>query len=151
MFLMKLKMVSRYPKYPKEALLKVSSRSNIRSLSRLHLSSKSLPGVLENMDVLEEARDGVRVPNTSQGSLTESFIKIQHKDAYQDSPYHQSLFLESWRKGMFLMKQEMVSGYPKYPKEALLKVTSRSNTGNLVKTTPIIIVSFWSLGGQGCP
>ena len=121
------------------------------TLSRLHLSSKSLPGVLEDLDVLYGAGDGFRVLIIFIRSLTESFIKIQHKDAYQDSPYHQSLFLESWRKGMFLMKQEMVSGYPKYPKEALLKVTSRSNTGNLVKTTPIIIVSFWSLGGQGCP
>ena len=39
---------------------------------------------------------------------------------------------------MFLMKLEMVSEYSKYPREALLKVSSRSNNRKLVKTTPII-------------
>ena len=89
---MELELVSEYPKYPKEALLK-------------------------------------------------SFIKIQQREACQDSTYPPSLFLESWKTGMFLMKLEMVSGYPKYPKETLPKVSSRSNIRKLVKTTPIIKVS----------
>ena len=156
---------------------------------------KSLPGVLKDMDIHDEAGDGVRVPKISQGSFTESFINSQHQKACQDSiyppslfletwrtvmflmkldimlgypiypkealvkvssrsnikklSYPPSLFLESWRTGMLLMKLEMVSGYPKYPKEALLKVSSRSNIRKLVKTTPIIKVSSWSLGGHG--
>ena len=95
-----------------------------------------------------EARYGVRVPKISQGSFTESFIKIQHQKAYQDSTYPPSLFLKSWRTGMFLMELEMVSDYPKYPREAILKVSPRSNIRKLVKTPPILQVSSWSLGGQ---
>ena len=45
------------------------------SLSRLHLSSNSIHGILKDRGVLDEA--GVRVFNVSQGIFTESFIKIQ--------------------------------------------------------------------------
>ena len=38
--------------------------------SRLQISSKSLPGVLEDSDVLHGAGDGVRVLKISQGSFT---------------------------------------------------------------------------------
>ena len=109
---------------------------------------KSLPGVLKDI-VHDEAEDGVMFLKISQGNLTESFIKIQHQEACKDSTFPPSLFLESLRTGMFLMKLKMVSGYPKYPKEALLKVLSRSNIRKLVTTTPIIKVSSWSLGGYG--
>ena len=57
----------------------------------------AIPGVLEDRDVLDGAGDGVKVLNISQGSFTESFIKIQHQEACQDFTYHQSLFLSSWR------------------------------------------------------
>ena len=141
------------------------------SLSRLHLSSKSLPGVLEDRNILDGDKGGVRVLKISQGSFTESFIKIHHKEVKtlpiiqvsswslagegcswyavdgvrvlkilqgsfpesfikvqhqepcQYSKFPPSLFLESWRKVMFLMELEMVSEYPKYPKETLLKVS----------------------------
>ena len=56
MFLMKLEMVSRKSIYPWEVFQDPTSGS----LSRLHLSSKSLPGVLEERDVLDGARDGVK-------------------------------------------------------------------------------------------
>ena len=75
-FLMELEMVSGYSKYPREALLQVSSRSNIRKLVKTHLSSKSFLGVLENRNVLGGAGDGVTVLKISQGSFTISFIKI---------------------------------------------------------------------------
>ena len=119
------------------------------NLTFLKMSSKSFPGVLEDNDVLDGAGDGVKVLNISQGSFTESFMQIQHQEVSQDSTYPPSHFLESWRKVMFLMELEMVSGYSKYPREALLKVSSRSNIRKLVKTTPIIKVSSWSLGGHG--
>ena len=45
--------------YHLEASVKVSSRSNIRNLSRLHLSSKSLPGVLDDVEVPDEPGGGV--------------------------------------------------------------------------------------------
>ena len=104
MFLMELEMVSEYSKYPREASLKVSSRSNIRKL----VKSKSLPGVLGESNVLEGARDGVRALKISQGSFTESFIKIQQWEAYKDFTYHQSPLLESWRTWRFLMDLELV-------------------------------------------
>ena len=149
----RLEMVRGHSKYFREALLKVSSRSNIRklvknqsilqvfswklegqgcswfkwrwcqgtqntpgklyrkyhqdptswSLSRLHLSSKSLPGVLKDRDDLDFAWEGARVLKIFQGSFPESIIKIQHQEACQDSIYPPSLFLESWRTGMFLI------------------------------------------------
>ena len=63
---------------------------------------------MEDSDVLDGAGDGVRVLKIPQGSFTESFIKIQHQEAYQDYTYHQSLFLESWRIRRVLMELEMV-------------------------------------------
>ena len=65
----------------------------------------SLPGVLKDMDrdVPDGAGDGVRVLKIPQGSFTESYIKIQHQEACQDSTYPPSLFLESWRTEMFLI------------------------------------------------
>ena len=139
--------LSGYSKYPWEALLKISSRSKSESLSRLHLSSNSIHGLLKDRDVLDEA--GVRLLNVSQGSFTESFIKIQHLEACQDTTYPPSQSLESWRKGLFFMELEMVSCHSKYPREALLKVSSRSNIWKLVKTPPILQVLSWSLAGQG--
>ena len=115
MFLMELEMVSRNSRYPREVLLKVSSRSTSGSLSRLCLSSKSLPGVLEERDVLDGAGNGVMVLKISQGSFTESFIKIHHEEACKDYKYHQSLFLESWGTWRFLMDLEMVEGGLVYP------------------------------------
>ena len=46
-------------------------------MSRLHMSSKSLPGVWEDMDIPDGPGDGVRWELTSIRSFCESFIKIQ--------------------------------------------------------------------------
>ena len=51
---MNLEVVSYDRDNTSEASVKVSSRSNIRTLSRLHLSSKSLPGVLEELEIPDE-------------------------------------------------------------------------------------------------
>ena len=51
MFLMELEMMSGYSKYPREASLKVSSRSIIRKLAKTPHKSKSLSGVFEDMEV----------------------------------------------------------------------------------------------------
>ena len=150
MFLMELEIVSRYSIYPREALLKVHQDPTSESLSILYLSSKSLPGVLEEWDVLDQAGEGVKELHISQGSFTESFIKIQHQEICQGSTYPPSHFLESWRKGMILMELEMVSRNSIYPREVLLKVSSRSNIRKFVKTPPILQVASWSLGGMGC-
>ena len=48
-----------------------------------------------------------------------------------------------------VLEYSVLSGSSKYPWEALLKVSSRSNIRKLAKTTPIIKVSSWSLGGHG--
>ena len=57
----------------------------------------------------------------------EALLEDQHLEACHYSTYPPSHFLESWRKGMFLMELEMVSWYLKYPREALLKVSLKSN------------------------
>ena len=102
------------------------------TLSKLHLSSKSVPGVLEAFDVLDRAGVGVRVSKISIENFPESFIKIQHHKPHQDSTYPPSLFLESWRPLMFLIELELVSGLAKYPLKTSLKVSSRSNISNLI-------------------
>ena len=80
-------------------LLKFHQDSTSETLSRLHLSSKSLPGVLEDMEVL--------------------------------------------------MNLEVVSFDRDHNSEASVKVSSRSNIRNPVKTPPVLQVSSWSLGGHG--
>ena len=75
MSLIELEMVSGYSKYPRDALLKVSSRSNIRK-PRLHLSSKSLPGVLEDLEGPDGAGDGVGGSSIPIGSFTQSLMMI---------------------------------------------------------------------------
>ena len=46
--------------------MKFSSRSNIRNPSKLHLSSKFLPGVFEEMEVPDEPEGGVNRDPTSE-------------------------------------------------------------------------------------
>ena len=62
-------------------------------------------------EIYQAVMYGVRVLEISLGSLTESFIKIQQKEACQDFTYPQNLLLESWRTGMCLIEWEMESGY----------------------------------------
>ena len=152
-FLMELEvvsMVSGYTKYLCESLLKISSRSNIKKLYKdpyiIQLSSWILGG--QGCSCLSwRGCQGIEI---SKGRFTETFIKIQHPEAHQDSIYPPRLFLESWRTGMFLMEIEVGSEYSKYPREALQKVSSRSIIRKLVKTLPILQVSSWSLAGEGC-
>ena len=57
--------------YPSEVSVKVSSISNIRNSSRLHLSSQSLPGVFEDEEVPEKlgkSRNPVKAPPVLQVS-----------------------------------------------------------------------------------
>ena len=63
----------------------------------MHLSSKSLTGVLEDRDVLDGAGDGVRVLRIPLESFAESFIKIHYQEPSQDSKCQLSIFLESRR------------------------------------------------------
>ena len=46
-------------------------------MSRLHMSSKSLLGVWEDLDIPDGPADGVRWEGTYIRSFCESFIKIQ--------------------------------------------------------------------------
>ena len=48
------------------------------------------------------------------------------------------------------MELKMVSRYSIYPREVLLKVSSRSNIWKFVKNPPILQVTSWSLGGKVC-
>ena len=78
------------------------------TLSRLHLSSKSLPGVLEDVEVPDVPGDGLRWKRTSKRSFPESFMKIGQQKLCQDSTCPPSLFLESRRTWRFLMVSNMI-------------------------------------------
>ena len=47
------------------------------------------------------------------------------------------------------MNLEVVSDDRDYPSEVSVKVSSRSNIRNTVKTPPVLQVSSWSHGGHG--
>ena len=66
------------------------------TLSRLHLSSKSVPGVLEDMEVPDVICDGLRWKWTLKRSFPERFRKIGQQKPCQDSSCHPSL---SWSLG----------------------------------------------------
>ena len=53
-------MVSDGMEHQSGVFVTVSSMSDIRTMSRLHLSSKSLPGVMGNMEGPDEPGVGVR-------------------------------------------------------------------------------------------
>ena len=47
------------------------------------------------------------------------------------------------------MNMELVSDIRDHLSEASVKVSSRSNIRNLVKTPPVLQVSSWKVGGHG--
>ena len=50
---------------------------------------------------------------------------------------------------MFHMDLEMVSDWREHSSEVSVKVSSRSDIRNHVKTPPVLQVTSWSLGGHG--
>ena len=70
----------------------------------------------------------------SKRSFPESFMKIGHQKLCQDSTCHPSLLLESLRTWRSLMNWYMVSCGSKYLSESSVKVSSRSDIRNHVKT-----------------
>ena len=101
------------------------------------------------MDIPDGPADGGRWEETSIWSVCESFIKIWHPEPSQDSTCPPSLFLVSRRTWTFLMDLEMVSDGREHPSEVSVKVSSRSDIRNHVKTPPVLQVSSRSLGGHG--
>ena len=99
--------------------------------------------------ILDGPGDGVKEEGTSIISACESFIKIWHQEPCQDSTCPSSIFLESRRTWTFLMDLEMVSDEKEHPSEVSVKVSSRSDIRNHVKTPPVLQVSSWGLGGHG--
>ena len=91
-----------------ECLLQVWRCKLIKSLSRVLLSSKSPPGVLEDKDIPETLGDRTIRVETSQGMFAASLKMIGWQKACQDSFCPPSFFLESWRTRMFLRHFEMV-------------------------------------------
>ena len=98
-----------------KCLWKFHQDLTLGTMSRLHLSSKSLPGVYEDMDIPDETGDSVRWEGTSIRSICESFIEIRLQEACQDSTYPPSPFLESRMKLTFLTDLEKVSNGREHP------------------------------------
>jgi len=81
-------------------------------------------------------------------SCCENFFRFQHQEPCHDFTCPPSPFLESWRTWMFLTNLEMVP-YDMYQSyEVALKISSKSNIRNHVKTLLVLIVPSWSLGGH---
>ena len=110
-----------------------------------HSSDENI-GCTDNPDA---PGDVLRWKRTFKRSFSESFIKIGHPKPCQDSTYPPSLSLESWRTWRFLTHLVMVSDGREHSREASLKVSSRLDIRNPVKTPPVLQVSSWSLGGHG--
>ena len=81
--------------------------------------------------------------------LTGSFIKIWYQQPCQDFSCPPCLFLDSRRTWIVLIDLELVSDGRKHSSEVCVKVSSRSDIRNHVKTPPILQVSSRSLGGHG--
>ena len=97
------------------------------SLSRLYLSSKSLPWVLEDMEVPDKTVDGVLWHVSTLWLYCENFIQIQYQEACQDSTCPPSPFLESFRTWWYLMNLEMVSDHWEHPYGLSMRVSSRTD------------------------
>ena len=63
---------------PLKLLWKISSKSNVLNPMRTYMSSKSLSGVLEDIEVPDKPGDGVRSMGASLWPFCEGFIKNQH-------------------------------------------------------------------------
>ena len=110
--------------------------------------SKSLPGFLEDMEVPDEPGDGVIWHVSIIWSCSENFIKIQHQEPCKDSTHPPCPFLESWRRCRLVTNLEIVS-YDMYQSYLVaVKISSKSNIRNPVKTLLVLIVPSWSLGGH---
>ena len=101
------------------------------------------------MEVPDGPGDGVKGKGLSIWTSYEIFIKIHSQKLSQDSTYPPSHFLESWRTWRFLKDLDVVSKERDYPSEPPVKVSSRSKVRNCVKTSPILQVTSWCLGGHG--
>ena len=108
------------------------------TMSRLFLSSMSLPRFLMDLQMVSDGRE--HPSEVSVKVLSRSEIRNQVKTPP---------FLESRRKWAFLMELEMVSDGREHPSELYVKVSSRSDIRIHVKTAPVLQVSSWSLGGHG--
>ena len=93
--------------------------------------------------------NGDRWEGTFIISVCESFIMIWHQEPCQDSTFCPSLFLESRGTWIFLMDLDMVSDGTENSLEVSVKVSSRSEIRNHVKTPLVLQVSSQSLGGHG--
>ena len=127
-FLTHLVMVSDGREHSREASLKVSWRLDIRNLVKT-------PPVLQ-------------VSPWSLGGYGGSWKTWKQQKPCQGSTCPPSLFLEAWRMWRFLMNLEVVSYDRDHTSEAFVKVSSRSNIRNPVKTSTVLQVTSWSLGGH---
>ena len=100
------------------------------------------------LSLYSEPGNGVRWEGESLWSFCESFILIGHQEPCQDSTCPLSPSLEVRRTWRFLMNLEKVSDRRKYLFEAFVKVSSRLDIRNPVKTPHVLNDPSWSLGGH---
>ena len=80
--------------------------------------------------------------------IDSSFKSFWHQKPFQVFSCPPCLFLKFRTRWTFLMELEMVSDGREHSSEVSVKVSSRSDIRNHVKTPPVLQVFSWSLGGH---
>ena len=119
-----------------------------KSPSRLPMSLKSNPGVLEDRLVPDTIDIGVNMLRYVLWSNTVNFINFWVEKVHQDSLCPRSPTLESWRTGWFLIPLTLVSICLDMYYEAILWISSTYEWKKSIKTPYVLEVQPWSLGGQ---
>ena len=122
---------------------------NGKSPSRLPMSSKSNPGVLEDRLVPDTVDIGVNMLRYVLWSNTVNFINFWVEKVHQDSLCPRSPTLESWRTGWFLIPLTLVSMFLEMHSKHILKVSFNSDMHNTFKTHYFLYVWLWGLGWRG--
>ena len=108
---------------PMKLLWKFHPNPTTGSLSRLSLSSKSLPGFMEDMEVLKN----LEMVSYDIYKPPEVAVKISSKSNIRNPTCPPSPFLESLRTWRFLTNLEMVSDQWEHPYDLSVRVSSRTN------------------------
>ena len=122
---------------------------NGKSPSRLRMSSKSNPWVLEDRLVPDTIDIGVNMLRYVLWSNTVNFINFWVEKVHQDSLCPRSPTLESWRTCWFLIPLTLVSMFLEMYSKHILKVSFNSDMHNTFKTHYFLYVWLWGLGWRG--
>ena len=119
------------------------------TLSRLPMSFKSLPGVLEDMEVPDKVGNGVRGLGQPIGSFPESFIKIEYLEPCQDSQCPFDPFWSLGGHGGSWQSWKWCQRTRRNPRKLHKKFRQNRTTGSLLNANFCKNYGLW--GAVFCP